>query len=395
LAYHASHAAPKERPPAMNAEPVTVLVVDDTTPIRNLLRRILEEDYAVHTAPDGETALSAFARNRPEIVILDVNMPGLSGLEVVSELRRRGEDEAVVIMLTASDDQALKAEALNLGANDFLTKPFHKGELLARVGAAARQVLLMRELRAAHERTALELSRIAALQRRMLPETPPRLPGGLSSEVLHRASALASGDYFDCVPLGEDRVRCIVADVSGHGARAAFLMAVVRTLFHAAWADGLALDVLAGRINRHLLDLRGDGDFATLFAADLDCANRLLTYVNCGHPPALLAREGEEPLLLEATMPLLGVMDCNASLGHAELTERFGLFAFTDGLFEWRDESGGVFGLPRFLDLVGERLTFSGPFLAPLAESLDALSKGDTAERDDLTALWLSRSPHA
>ena len=378
----------------MNAEPVTVLVVDDTTPIRNLLRRILEEDYAVHTAPDGETALESFARHRPEIVILDVSMPGPSGLDVVRELRRRGEDEAVVIMLTATDDQTLKAQALNLGANDYLTKPFHKGELLARVGAAARQVLLMRELRAAHERTALELSRIATLQRRMLPESPPKLPG-LSSEVLHRASTLASGDYFDCVPLGEDRVRCIVADVSGHGARAAFLMAVVRTLFHAAWADGLPLDVLAGRINRHLLDLRGDGDFATLFAADLDCANRLLTYVNCGHPPALLAREGEEPLLLEATMPLLGVMECDVSLGRTGLPERFGLLAYTDGLFEWRDESDGVFGLSRFLDLVKERLTLAGPFLAPLAERLDALSEGGTATRDDLTALWLTRSPHA
>lgn len=369
---------------------VKVLVVDDTAPIRNLLERILEEDYEVHSAPDGVAALEAFARLRPEIMVLDVNMPRLSGLDVVRELRGQGEEEVIVLMLTGHDDLSLKAEALNIGANDFLTKPFHKGELLARVAAAARQVMLLRELRQAHARTARELRRIAALQRRMLP-TEMKLAPGLDGEVLHRPSALASGDFYDSAPLPGGGLRVCVADVSGHGAKAAFLMAVVRTLFHAALEDGLSLGDLAVRVNRHLLHLSGEGDFATLFAADISPDGSLLRYVSCGHPPALLVHGDAPPALLGPTMPVLGIMDCPAETGSVGLPGDFGLLLYTDGFYEWRSPEGEMFGLDRFLDLARGHVSLNGPFLQGFFARLCETAQGDPSREDDLTALWLMR----
>lgn len=374
----------------MPDERVRVLVVDDTAPIRNLLERILEEDYRICTAPDGVAALEVFARERPEIMVLDVNMPRMGGLDVVRELRARGEEEVIVLMLTGHDDLSLKAEALNLGANDFLTKPFHKGELLARVAAAARQVLLMRELRRANARTAGELSRIASLQRRMLPDAL-RLTPGIAGEVLYRPSVMASGDFYDCAPLPDGGLRVCVADVSGHGAKAAFLMAVVRTLFHAALEDGLSPGELAVRVNRHLLHLSGEGDFATLFAADISADGTRMSYVSCGHPPALLAHADAPPTLLAPTMPLLGIMECRAESGSVGLGGGFGLLLYTDGFYEWRCPDGEMFGLERFLALALERVTLNGPFLQDFFAHLCELAQGDPSSEDDLTALWLMR----
>ncbi|EPR43892.1 response regulator receiver modulated serine phosphatase [Desulfovibrio sp. X2] len=394
MTYHPPMPEKPRTSPTVPETPVSVLVVDDTTPIRHLLKRILEEDYEVHTAPDGEAALEVFARLQPEIVLLDVNMPRLSGLDVVRELRASGAEEAVVIMLTGEDDTALKADALNLGANDFLTKPFNKGELLARVAAAARQVALMREIRQANARTAEDLRRIAALQRRMLPDGLTLLPG-LAGEIFYRPSSQASGDYYDCARLPDGSVRIAVADVSGHGAKAAFFMAVVRTLFHAAAEDGLPLDAFALRVNRHLHELSAEGEFATLFAADIEPGAAAMTYVSCGHPPALLTDGGTQPTLLKATMPLLGVMDCAAELGRVGLPEHFGLLLYTDGFYEWRAPDGGMFGLDRFLSLATEQLSLAGPFLPLFYERLCGLAGTDPAEHDDLTALWLTRGPHA
>ncbi len=374
----------------MSDERVKVLVVDDTAPIRNLLERILEDDFAVFSAPDGAAALEVFARIRPEIIVLDVNMPRLSGLEVVRELRGQGENETIVIMLTGQDDLALKAEALNLGANDFLTKPFHKGELLARVTASARQVMLMRELRRANARTARELNRIATLQRRMLPGELKLAPG-LAGEVLHRPSALASGDFYDSAPLPGGGFRVCVADVSGHGAKAAFLMAVIRTLFHAALEDGLSPGELAVRVNRHLLHISGEGDFASFFAADISADGSLMHYVSCGHPPALLMHGDAPPALLGPTMPVLGIMDCRAETARVGLSGDFGLLLYTDGLYEWRGPDGEMFGLDRFLALARERGRLSGPFLQDFFSHLCVLAQGDPSGEDDLTALWLTR----
>jgi len=116
-----------------------ILVVDDARQIRRVLRAALSaENYEVHDARDGEEALSALGDQRFDLVLLDMNMPGMGGLETCRAIRRGSE--AAIIMLTVRDSEQDKVAALDAGADDYVTKPFSTQELLARIRAALRRV---------------------------------------------------------------------------------------------------------------------------------------------------------------------------------------------------------------------------------------------------------------
>jgi two-component system, OmpR family, alkaline phosphatase synthesis response regulator PhoP len=117
----------------------TILVVDDEPKIAALARDYLEHaGFAVVTAPDGRAALDAVGRSRPDLVVLDLGLPELDGLDVTREIRR--DSTLPIVMLTARDDEIDKLLGLELGADDYLTKPFSPRELVARVKAVLRRV---------------------------------------------------------------------------------------------------------------------------------------------------------------------------------------------------------------------------------------------------------------
>jgi two-component system response regulator MprA len=127
-------------------EPVRILVVDDDDKIRTALRRGLAyEGYRVREAGSGEEALEKARAHLPHVVVLDIMLPGIDGLEVVRRLRSAGDDVAI-LMLTARDEVGDRVLGLETGADDYLVKPFSFEELLARVHA-----LLRRRLPAARE----------------------------------------------------------------------------------------------------------------------------------------------------------------------------------------------------------------------------------------------------
>ena len=118
--------------------PNRILVVDDEPNIRKIVVSYLRADgYDVTEAADGDAALAAFDRVRPDLVILDVMMPGRDGIEVLSELRRRSD--VYVILLTARAEETDRIIGLSVGADDYVTKPFGAKELVARVKAVLRR----------------------------------------------------------------------------------------------------------------------------------------------------------------------------------------------------------------------------------------------------------------
>lgn len=116
-----------------------ILVVDDERSILDLVSAYLrQEGYEVHTAIDGPTALQAARAFRPELIVLDVMLPGMDGLELLTRLRR--ESDVYIILLTAKSEETDKIVGLSVGADDYLTKPFSPRELVARVKAALRRL---------------------------------------------------------------------------------------------------------------------------------------------------------------------------------------------------------------------------------------------------------------
>jgi len=118
---------------------IKILVVDDEPSILKLVTAYLEsEGYDFLTAEDGISALKAVKSYRPDIIILDVMLPGMDGIEVLGQLRR--ESDAYVIMLTARSEETDKIIGLSVGADDYLTKPFSPRELMARIKAVIRRM---------------------------------------------------------------------------------------------------------------------------------------------------------------------------------------------------------------------------------------------------------------
>jgi two-component system phosphate regulon response regulator PhoB len=119
-----------------------VMIVEDETALMTMLRYNLEkEGYRVCEALDGEEALTVFAESGPDLVLLDWMLPRMSGIEVCRQLRRKADDRTVpIVMLTARGEEADKVRGLNMGADDYITKPFSVPELLARVKAQLRRV---------------------------------------------------------------------------------------------------------------------------------------------------------------------------------------------------------------------------------------------------------------
>jgi len=115
-----------------------ILVVDDEPQVRQALRTILESaGYAVVTAESGEDAIRAFAQCRPDLILMDLLIPGMGGIEAVRQLRERST--VPIIVLSAVSVEYMKVQALELGADDYVTKPFNVKELTARIRAALRR----------------------------------------------------------------------------------------------------------------------------------------------------------------------------------------------------------------------------------------------------------------
>jgi two-component system KDP operon response regulator KdpE len=124
----------------MSAAPLKVLVVDDEPPIRKLLRMGLStQGYEILEAPNGKISLELLAQN-PDLVILDLGLPDMQGLELLRMMRARNEAVPIVV-LSSRGDEVGKVQALDLGADDYITKPFGVDELLARMRAALRHQL--------------------------------------------------------------------------------------------------------------------------------------------------------------------------------------------------------------------------------------------------------------
>jgi sigma-B regulation protein RsbU (phosphoserine phosphatase) len=295
--------------------------------------------------------MDAVRRSPPDLVLLDIVMPDIDGYEICRRLRSADATRELPIMFLSSlEDVKDKARGFEVGANDYLTKPFEVLEVKARVRSLLKAKAYADAVKAAAERD-LRIAR--EIQMGLLPaDVPAQIQAtGLDVHAVLEPAQQVGGDLFEVLRLGPDRVLVAVGDVSGKGIPAALFMAVAMTLLRSLARQGHAPEEILRLLNDELREQNPRGMFVTLQCVVFDLARRCVTCASAGHHPAVRIAPGQPPRpVFPSSGPVLGLMPAN-DIGSETLELQAGetLVLFTDGVSEACDSSEEFFGEERLL----------------------------------------------
>jgi sigma-B regulation protein RsbU (phosphoserine phosphatase) len=422
----------------MATEPGRLLVVDDDELNRDMLsRRLGRKGYSVDVCEDGPKALERVARTTFDLVLLDVMMPGLSGLEVLRIVRETyPATELPVIMVTARDQSEDIVHALRLGANDYVTKPLDFAVVLARIET---QVLLKRsveeivrlkqdlaqqnaalerangQLSQANRRMQQDLHAAARIQESFLPRRLPSYPGAHFAWHFQPCDELA-GDGLNVVRLDERRVGLYVLDVSGHGVAPALLSVTLSRLLSSptdpssvlirdaeAAPDGTdatpslpipvsPVDVAAELSRRFPFDM-ATGQYFTLIYGLLDVTTGRFDYVSAGHPGLAYVPAGGPPRIIDVPGFPIGLAPHGYDPHSIELGPGDRLYLYSDGVPEAMNSAAAFFGTGRMLS--GLERGRSATLEQSVSDLIDEVRSwcGSAGLRDDISLLAAEFSP--
>src|SRR6202008_3384385 len=369
-----------------------ILIVADTPLNIGVISGALKDSYKTKVATNGEKALAlASADEKPDLILLDVMMPGMDGYEVCSRLKADpATSEIPVIFLTGQTSAEDETRGFEVGAVDYVHKPFSPAVVNARV----RSHILLREARAqlAAQLLALnnELEMARQIQLSILPHSIPKLSG---LEIAARFLPMTSvaGDFYDFIHIDGKHIGILIADVSGHGLPSALLASMLQvSLTGQAGHASEPSKVLAG-LNRALCGKFAD-NFVTAAYVYVDLEKSLMRYAGAGHPPVLQWRNstGKTAKVLENGLVLGMIEDAIYEALEFPLEPGDRYVLYTDGVPEAANPSEEQFGVERFMRFIeNNKHLGADQFVQTFLTELSRWS-GRTAEQgqqDEITLL--------
>jgi sigma-B regulation protein RsbU (phosphoserine phosphatase) len=337
--------------------PESILIVDDTQANLRLLSQILtKRGYRVRAVTNGARALASVEAEPPDLILLDIRMPGMDGYQVCQRLKEQPQGRDIpILFISALDEVHEKMKAFAIGGLDYITKPFQLEEVVARVETHLSLRRLQRSLQEANQRMQRELVLAAQVQASMMRSRLPQLPGWQLTVKLMPAK-LTCGDFYDVLYLPDGKVAFFIADVVDKGVGAALYMSMSCTLLRTyALEHPENPDHALLAVNHRILEDIQTDQFVTVFLGILDPNSGELVYSNAGHNPPALLRAGEQGAvdLLVRTGAALGVMEeFTWDKQRVRLAPGDVLVLYTDGITEAENESRDFYGLDRLLQAV-------------------------------------------
>ncbi len=385
--------------------PPRILVVDDNDDNLYTLTLHLDlEGYTeVETARDGEEAIARLKTGTFDLVLLDVMMPKVDGFQVLTWLKDQARlRDLPVIMISALTEMNSMARCIELGAVDYLLKPFNPVLLKARLGATLEKKRLRDEIDAHLARLQEELDAARRLQMAMVPQyfpaPRPDFPIDLCASM--EPAREVGGDLYDFF-VTEDGMLCfLVGDVSGKGMAAALFMARTKSLIRIATdlmrsrqGPSAAPAEIIARVNRELCQNNGDMMFVTLFFAMLRPSNGEVEFCNAGHnAPYRLNGQGLAPIEGGKGI-ILGVRpDAVYAMGRTSLAPGESMYVFTDGVTEAANLDGELFAEARLEAVLRASTAYSSA--AAIVKSVGEAVRGfvgTALPSDDITMLAVRR----
>ena len=363
-----------------------ILIVDDDPGMLRATERVLAGQYEVATCRSSRDALARASAFAPDIALLDVRMPELSGFELREALQETCHDVDVIFMTGSLNEiDATLVRAIRAKAFFFIQKPFDREVLLTLVERCVELRRLSAENRRHVSRLEAELAEARAFQQSLLPAESSSV-GGLSVAVRYVPSAELGGDFYDYAAADADEATLLIADAAGHGVSAAMLTGVVKAAFDASRADRFEPRAVVRRIAEGLRGFEHQR-FVTAACVRINATRGVLEYVNAGHPAGAVWSDGTGLVRLESTGPLICSAFPNAGWDQATIavSARTQVLLFTDGVSE-RQASGEMFGERRIVDECLRHPAGGAALLDAILASADRFSAGCTAD-DDQTLL--------
>ena len=334
----------------------SILLVDDNPTNLQVLFQTLEGvGCKLLIAKNGEGALAIAGKALPDLILLDIMMPGIDGYEVCRQLKANPATSAIpVIFLSALGDTEDKVKGLQLGAVDYVTKPFQPDEVIARVNTHLTIHRLKRVVESQKDQLEHELEVVSEVQRKLLPKQLPEIDG-FKLGVHYETSRYAGGDYYDVIELPDSCWGFLIADAEGHSAPAAVLMAMTCALFRSYPGSAADPSAVIHYLNEHLCKV-ADPSFMTALYAFYDANAQTMHMARAGHPLPMVFRNSDQKAI-EFPCPgvyPLGIEPYEIEIPVTEVKlepgDRF--LIYTDGLTERFDMEGQTYGEERLLKLL-------------------------------------------
>lgn len=344
------------------AEALKILIAEDSATDRLILETIVAKAGHVPLGvSDGLEALEAFKKESPDIVLLDVLMPNLGGIEVAGKIKELSHENVVpIIFLTSLSDQESLVECLEAGGDDFIPKPYNKIVLQSKIksfGRLRRMHLVVLQQKAQIERHNQHLIQEQTVAKQVFDKIAHT--GSLEmANIRHYMSPLAvfNGDVLVSEVSPNGNMMVMLGDFTGHGLPAAIGSMPMASTFYGMVRKGFSMEDVLREINQKLNEILPVGFFCCAICVDINYKECRLRVWNGGLPEAFLYHSSvrEYELLPSKNLPL-GVLpskNFRAECDSFQLEYGDQLFMWSDGAFEARDKSGEMFGEQRLHQLL-------------------------------------------
>ena len=376
----------------MRTPPLILIVDDNPTNVDILQARLAANNYEIITAADGEEGLAMARDEQPDLILLDIMMPKMDGIEVCRHVRADATMPFMpIIMVTAKADSKDVVAGLEAGGDEYLTKPVDHAALVARVNSMLRIKSLHDTVLEQSAQLKAQLETATKIQSLFWPKIPELKAGGhIWAESV--PATYVGGDLYDVIPLPDDSLLAYVADVSDKGVPAALIMAALSTNIRSEAMLQSEVDKLLETVNNTLHSLTSEeGFFATIVLARYWPASGKMQLALGGHLQPLWIVEngiGNLPPLKGISMGV--TPDVHYEKEEIILSPGEAVLFFSDGVIEAENEDNELFGNDRLVDYIKNA---KGP---PWAKGLiDSISqwRGNAKANDDLTLLEIWRDP--
>lgn len=359
----------------------TIIVIDDEEMVRKTLGKLLErEGYGVILANDGRDAVEKLSHHMVDVILLDMNMPNMNGIDFLKYIREKNITRAPVLMASGSADPGQRAESYKLGVYDYIKKPEQNEVLLKRIenGIKIGDMLYFNEF------IKIELMMAKKLQKYLYPE--PELTGdNFNLRAWSYPLSDVGGDLYDYIKFRDGRIIFFVADVSGHSISAALYTAIVKMIFRNAIKTMETPGKVLSMMNRELAGNIPIESFVTMFIGLYNPATSELTYANAGHPVPFLIT-GNEISELEGHDSFLGpIADAEFNTFERVMQPGENIFIYTDGVLDLIGENKKTVGR----DLLISSLNNSSLSINERFDSLRDEILGENVFRTDDCTLML------